>query len=150
MVVTSFIEGRIRIRDEQLKSAPAAECARKALLAVPGISGVVENRRTGSLLIEYDAAVVNIAALQGMFEAFLPPSREGGKAAPAKAAGPSFSSCRISMDKRQMISTGLLASFLATGAGAALHLKKLHLAAGIVFSVIAGVHMFDKRQKLIP
>lgn len=150
MVVTSFFEGRIRIRDEQLKSAPAAECARNALLAVPGIRGVVENKRTGSLLVEYDSAVVNIASLQGIFEAFLPPARDGGKVAPAKAADPSFPTCGIALDKRQMISTGLLASFLATGAGAALHLKKLHLAAGIVFSAIAGVHIFDKRQKLIP
>lgn len=52
--ITSFVDGRVRLRHPSLKRAEDAELVRGFLASLPGILRVTVNSRTGSLLLEYD------------------------------------------------------------------------------------------------
>ena len=52
--ITSFVDGRVRLRHPSLKRAEDAEQVRGFLASLPGILRVTVNSRTGSLLLEYD------------------------------------------------------------------------------------------------
>jgi hypothetical protein len=71
--------GRLRVRAEVFRSGDAADRARAALEAVPGITGATHNAKTGSLLIEYqpglaepEAILARVAAAAGL----APPSED--------------------------------------------------------------------------
>ncbi|BCS53185.1 hypothetical protein [Geobacter sp. SVR] len=143
---TSGFEGRFRARDEAFKVAALVGAVRDALLAVPGMVEVADNRRVGSLLIVYDVSATNSAAVLDVLGRFLPQDSRGA----AKVCRFSRPAVGFTLPgKRRMINAGLLASFVASAAGAGLHLKALHVATGIIFSAFAGIHMFDKRQTLL-
>jgi hypothetical protein len=145
---TNGFEGRIRVRDEALKAPALVEAVREAVLALPGVQAVTDNRRIGSLLIVYDAAATNGVVVRHVLGRFLPEEERRGA---AKAGILPGRSCLSALpDRRRMLGTGLAASFLLTAAGAGLHLKALHTVAGIVFSALAGIHLYDKRQALMP
>ena len=57
-MLVSFVPGRIRLRFKELKESPAAENAMARIKGTPGISRVEINPLTGSILIEYDPAVL--------------------------------------------------------------------------------------------
>ena len=52
--ITSFVDGRVRLRHPSLKRAEDAEQVRGFLASLPGMLRVTVNSRTGSLLLEYD------------------------------------------------------------------------------------------------
>jgi copper chaperone CopZ len=54
----SFVPGRVRLRFSELKNRAAAESAKARILQTPGIRAVEVNPVTGSILIEYDLAVL--------------------------------------------------------------------------------------------
>jgi len=57
--VTSFIPGRLRLKVEEIKRSPDFGVrVRDTLARVPGIRRVELNASTGSVLVQYDAAVV--------------------------------------------------------------------------------------------
>ena len=57
-MIVSFIPGRIRLRFKELKESAAAESAKARIKETPGITKVEINRLTGSVLIEYDPAIL--------------------------------------------------------------------------------------------
>ena len=57
-MIVSFIPGRIRLRFKELKESAAAESAKARIEETPGITKVEINRLTGSVLIEYDPAIL--------------------------------------------------------------------------------------------
>ena len=57
-MIVSFVPGRIRLRFKELKESEAAETAEARIKETPGITKVEINRLTGSILIEYDPAVL--------------------------------------------------------------------------------------------
>ena len=67
--ITSFVDGRVRLRHPSLKRAEDAEQVRGFLASLPGILRVTVNSRTGSLLLEYD------------------PDQPGGLVGPCRAVG---------------------------------------------------------------
>jgi len=62
-VIVSFVPGRIRLRFRELKEIEAAESAKARIKETPGITKVDINRLTGSILIEYDPAVLSTEKL---------------------------------------------------------------------------------------
>lgn len=58
-IVSSFTDGRIRLRHERLKRPSAASIIREKLSRVAGCHSVECNPRTGSVLVLYDAAVLS-------------------------------------------------------------------------------------------
>jgi len=73
--VTSFVDGRVRLRHPALKDAATAELVTGIVSAVEGITAVQNNPVTGSLLIFYDPAKLSREQLLELAEqgvAFLP------------------------------------------------------------------------------
>jgi hypothetical protein len=77
-MVASFIDGRIRIRDEAFISRSRAFDVEDALLKNKGITRASVNRRVGSLLVIYDAATMNGETIVGLISGYL---YAGGSAA---------------------------------------------------------------------
>jgi hypothetical protein len=70
-MVASFIDGRIRIRDEAFIRRSLAVGVQDALLENRGITRALVNRRTGSLLVIYDPAKMNGEAIVGLIAGYL-------------------------------------------------------------------------------
>ena len=71
--ITSFVDGRVRLRHPSLKRAEDAELVRGFLASLPGILRVTVNSRTGSLLLEYDPDQISredLLALAGQWADF--------------------------------------------------------------------------------
>ena len=65
-MIVSFCPGRVRLRFRELKDAASAALAKARIGETPGVTGVEVNARTGSVLIEYDTAVLPTAQLLEM------------------------------------------------------------------------------------
>ena len=88
--ITSFVDGRVRLRHPALKDAATAELVCSVVGAVEGITSVQANPVTGSLLIYYDAEKLTREQLIELAEqgaAFIPGME--GEGAPAEAAAES-------------------------------------------------------------
>ena len=71
--ITSFVDGRVRLRYPSLKRAEDAEQVRGFLASLPGMLRVTVNSRTGSLLLEYDPDQISredLLALAGQWADF--------------------------------------------------------------------------------
>ena len=150
MVVTSHIEGRVRIRDEGLKKETLLLQLREALLESPGISGVEANPRVGSLLVIYNAASTGVERIQQIIAGFI---GEGEAAASAVSEGISRIIGKIPRTvpprvKRIAVNAGMLASLVLSVVAAVLDLKTLHILAGVIFLAIFGAHLYERRQYL--
>ena len=83
--ITSFVDGRVRLRHPSLKRAEDAEQVRGFLASLPGMLRVTVNSRTGSLLLEYDPDQISredLLALAGQWADFA--SAQDEAAAPRK------------------------------------------------------------------
>lgn len=56
--VSSFTEGRVRLRHPALLTPGVADAARASLQGIPGVLEVSVNTQTGSALLIYDPAVI--------------------------------------------------------------------------------------------
>lgn len=139
-MIASFINGRIRIRDEKLKSIAAASHIEKKLSHLKGILNVSINRRAGSILIFYDKTVWRIEqalyALADYLADYLDIGRVGCKR-------------RIScIADRKTVNLGMLVSLALSMFAAALDIAALHITAGIVFLGFLGLHLFRYKNML--
>ena len=163
--ITSFVDGRVRLRHPALKDKATAELVCTVVGGVDGITAVQANPVTGSLLIYYDAEKLTREQLLELAEqgaAFIPglneeeaPAAETaeGEAAPRKA-------CRVCapVDEVLQLLTGrgatkfvnraMLVSLIASLAALPLGNRAVHTAAGGVF--VSGVlqHLIAHRKTL--
>ncbi|RRD69362.1 MULTISPECIES: HMA2 domain-containing protein [unclassified Desulfovibrio] len=56
--VSSFVDGRVRLRHPALRQQQVADVAQKALSAVRGVHSVECNTLSGSVLIVYDSTIL--------------------------------------------------------------------------------------------
>ena len=159
MVIASCIDGRLRIRDDLLRNASAADAVRRVLLAAPGVREVSVNPRAGSLLILYHQAQTTLRKITDLLSRYLLPER----AAPAsldkrsvperrshnrRAGLPTRRSALLPRIRRQAVNLGMLSALLVSMAGAVLGAKMLHIVAGVVFLGVLAIHLFDQRRSL--
>jgi hypothetical protein len=163
--ITSFVDGRVRLRHPALKDKDTADLVCTVVGGVEGITAVQANPLTGSLLIYYDAEKLTREQLLELAEqgaAFIPglneeeaPAAETaeGEAAPRKA-------CKICapVDEVLQLLTGrgttkfvnraMLVSLIASLAALPLGNRVVHTAAGGVF--VGGVlqHLIAHRKAL--
>jgi hypothetical protein len=150
-MITSFIDGRVRIRDSGLQKGPVADTLATTLSAVAGIGEVRANRRVGSLLIIYDPSLITIDRIMEILAPVLEekaPARKAALAGSVPAAAPRRVA-RPAIGKRKTVKIGMLVSLAASLVSAALDLKKLHIALGVVFlALLGGGHLYEKRRLL--
>ena len=145
MIITSDIPGRIRIRDQRLTRVDQAEEIRNDLLAMNGVTEVTVGIRTGSLLIVYSAASLQgiMALLNGLFGA----AEESSNSCDCSFRAVDFPALGAKM-RKNAVNSGMLASLLISMIGIMVGLKKLHVAAGILFLGIFGIHIFERRRAM--
>ena len=135
--ITSFVDGRVRLRHPSLKRAEDAEQVRGFLASLPGILRVTVNSRTGSLLLEYDPD--QIMALAGQWADFA--SAQDEAAAPRKRR---FDRARaIRFTNRGMLAT--LGASLAFGLAGR---ERGHVVAGGLFLLFNLAHLYTYRKAL--
>lgn len=148
MMITSCIEGRIRVRDGLLRNSAVAGSLRRLLLATPGIREVSANPRAGSLLILYQQARTTLGEITALLARFLPEEASTPAAPAAKPRPGRPRRTTAAAVRRQAVNLGMLAALLASLAGAALGAKALHIIAGLVFVGFFGLHFLDKKHFL--
>ena len=138
--ITSFVDGRVRLRHPSLKRAEDAEQVCGFLASLPGILRVTVNSRTGSLLLEYDPDQISredLLALAGQWADFA--SVQDEAAAPRKRR---FDRARaIRFTNRGMLAT-LGASLGLAGR------ERGHVVAGGLFLLFNLAHLYTYRKAL--
>jgi hypothetical protein len=152
MLIASHFDGRIRIRDQQLTNKGVAQAMSEALSALPGVGQVTVNERVGSLLVIYSAAVTKLQSIMERISELL------GEASPLPLGAPSGkedgcgSGLRLPAlrlpDKKAAVNLGMLATLVTSMLGIIFGLKKLHVAAGILFLAVFGIHIFERRRAM--
>lgn len=136
--IVSATPGRIRIRDKGLRQNERLTRLQEALAGLPGINECTGNRRTGSLLLRFDPAIVDMTALEATIDA----------AVDAEFALP-VGKHPLRKKLNRYAKIGMLGSMAATLAFAASGNKRLHTAAGTFFVGCMGVHMYTFRHHLL-
>ncbi|NIQ96458.1 MAG: hypothetical protein GWO11_05265 [Desulfuromonadales bacterium] len=161
MVISSHIEGRLRVRDARLRDNRFREMLQAKLESLDGVNEVSGNARAGSLLILYRQAQLPLEKLNQLLGSLLgrqpdklPPMRPKPKAAPAVPKMrlpnlPDLPKLSLAVNRRQAVNWGMLLSLLVSLAGLAVDSKRLHIIAGTVFVGIFGIHLLDKRKALV-
>ena len=153
--VTSFIDGRVRLRHPALRRHQVVAEIQPRILDIAGIRSAEFNERAGSLLLCYDSEILSrddlirqalpwASYLDGCLEGqpVLPPA--GSPSGECKAAFPVHGK----VCWRKMVNRGMLASLAVTAGSLVLGGKRVHVAAGAVFLVLAGMHAWRYRRSL--
>lgn len=139
-MIASFVEGRVRLRAEALKEPEKLQMVENAVKSYNGVFNTQANPRTGSLLVEYDPQVIPRETLYLATEALgkefdVQPGEQKGKVAMA--------SLRLIDPKTEMLLlTGSMGFTLLGGVVS----KQLHVAAGVLFALLCGKHIYNRRR----
>lgn len=165
--ITSFVDGRVRLRHPALKEAATAELVTAVVSGVEGIVSVQANPVTGSLLIFYDPEKLSREQLLELAEqgaAFIPGMAEEVEAAePAKGEGPAARAMKAVKElapvdgllqllggrgATKFVNRAMLVALAASLAGLPLGNRLLHTAAGGAF--VGGVlqHLLAHRKAI--
>ena len=163
--ITSFVDGRVRLRHPALKDKDTADLVCTVVGGVEGITAVQANPLTGSLLIYYDAEKLTREQLLELAEqgaAFIPGlnDEEAASAETAEGEAAPRKACKVCapVDKVLQLLTGrgttkfvnraMLVSLIASLAALPLGNRAVHTAAGGVF--VSGVlqHLIAHRKSL--
>ncbi len=138
--ISSFIEGRVRLRHPFLKEAEAEGSVKEVLEKIPGVLGVNVNTRSGSLLLEYDPETLSKEDLLGMADNFI----QSMPPVPEKKASPFLKRAQcIRLANRSMVVTlGASLAFAVMGRTAP------HIWAGGVFCALNLAHLYRVRKCL--
>lgn len=150
MTITSYIPGRIRVRDERLANKADTEPLISILKQLPGINNIVLNHRTSSMLIQYDPASGVEDLLKShcdLMDAGEPVKSAKKQPLSSRKKCNSTASC-LPFSYRQFLNYGMMITFAASGWGVAIHYRKLHKVAGFLFFGLSGLHMYNKRKTL--
>ncbi|WP_446424582.1 HMA2 domain-containing protein [Mailhella sp.] len=167
--ITSFVDGRVRLRHPALKDAATAELIRSVVSGVDGITAVQANPVTGSLLIFYDPEKFSREQLlelaeQGM--AFLPEAfsaQESGEALDGNAEGAAARAMKAVKElapvdealqllcgrgATKFVNRAMLVTLAASLAGLPLGNRLLHTAAGGAFVGSVLQHLLAHRKAI--
>ena len=161
--ITSFVDGRVRLRHPALKDGATAELVCSVVGGVEGILAVQANPVTGSLLIYYDTEKLSREQLLELAEqgaAFVPGMNESAVSAEGRAEMPSGRACKACAPVDELlgfltrrsttkfIDRAMLVSLIASLAALPLGSRAVHTAAGGVF--VSGLlqHLLAHRKAL--
>jgi hypothetical protein len=130
-VIVSSTPGRVRVRHPSLRSRSRAQQARETLLALPGVQSAAGDARVGSLLVTYDPAQTSEAVVfAALGLGSMPEHTTDSRVWPRIPVG----------------TAGMATSLVMSLGAAAVKIKWLHVAAGVVFVALVGVHVFGRTQ----
>ncbi len=147
--ITSRTEGRLRIRSGSLKLVDGAELF-EALKQVRGVENLKLNKITGSLLVNFEPAIFDVARfeeiLNSTFEsqAVSEETKSSTKAKSAKNQKLSSYRAMRKVENQTMALAGPLCLL-----GLSLKLWKLHSWAGWIFTAAAAAHTLRYKKQLL-
>lgn len=141
-MIASAIDGRIRLRSSLLTNEGVLTAAVQALNAKTGVTRVVPNPRTGSLLVEYMPSV--LSAQDVVDTAGLPAEEPAAPASASSAWKPMNRAQKMRIAKR-----GMLASMVLMLLFAAADEERAHIYAGLAFVGFNSYHLYGYRRRLL-
>lgn len=145
-MIASCIEGRVRFRHRLLTDPETIRTVAEQVAALPGITNVEGNPRTGSLLVTHDATlktadlVAMAEALAAKLAADLPATT------PANPARARFRQGRL---RRRSQNVGLAACMAGTLATGLADSKAAHLTFGLGLTGFAAWHLYRYRRRFL-
>lgn len=146
-MIASCIEGRLRLRHPALTDAALLRDVAEQVAALPGITGVEANPRTGSLLVTHDASIAT-ADLVAMAEQYAASHAASPATAPAKTA-PAKAKHNTARIKRRTQKIGLATCMAGTVATGLADTKAAHLAFGLGLAGFAAWHLVMYRRRFL-
>jgi|GEM_PF-1959825 len=143
-MIASCIEGRIRFRHPALCDQELLETVAGQVAAMPGITGIEANPRTGSLLVTHDDSIAS-ADLVAMAEA-MASQNAGLIEAAARPARPKFKRGQIKRRTQKIGLATCMAGAMATGLA---DTKAAHLAFGFALAGFATWHLYMYRRRFM-
>lgn len=145
-MIASAIEGRIRFRHPLLTAPETLRAVTERIAALPGITGVDGNPRTGSLLVAHDVTIKTadlVAMAEAMAAELIPAHPLPAPAAPRRAR------LRQGQGKRRTQKVGLAACMAGTLATGLADAKAAHLAFGLGLAGFAAWHLYQYRRRFL-
>ncbi|MBZ8138910.1 hypothetical protein CLD22_03220 [Rubrivivax gelatinosus] len=140
----------MRLRDTRLRSAAVADAVGAALQALPGCRSLRTNPGAASLVLEYDAAVRDEAAMhRAVLDAVAPWLAAAAAAAPAAAAPPTRRPLSRKRRVNRWAKYGMMATLGGSLAAAAAGARAAHVLTGAAFLGFLGVHVVGYRRTLL-
>ncbi len=143
-MIASCIEGRIRFRHPALCDQELLRTVAEQVAAIPGITNIEGNPRTGSLLVTHDASVAS-ADLVSMAEAMAAqyaglPSASPDQGRPRRGRG---------QVARRAQKVGLAACMAGAAVTGLADSKAAHLAFGLALAGFASWHLYAYRRRFL-
>ncbi len=145
-MIASRIEGRIRFRHPVLTDPELLRAVAEQVAALPGITGVDGNPRTGSLLVTHDASIRSddLVAMAEAMAAKLVPEQA---ALPAKKpARPGLRKGQLKRRTQKIGLTACMAGAMATGLADS---KAAHLTFCLGLVGFTSWHLFQYRRRFL-
>ncbi len=145
-MIRSHIPGRLRLRSPDPRRPRRNAAACEAMRSWEGVRSVDPNPATGSILLHYDAARLDKAAVEARIMALFaedPAPPAGETDAPAEAES-GLSLWRLNRVAKLGMMGGLAGSMAALAVG-----KKMHAALGAVHVAFLLIHMANHRKRLL-
>jgi len=143
--VSSFTDGRIRIRHPALSRADIITAIKDKLAATPGVYSAEINPRTCSLLLLYDPHALPREELMRQGTAWVREMEPRVSTVKERCLG-EFK--QALPGGRKLLNRGMLAALGLTVLSGGTGSKALHLAAGSLLTILASVHTFRHRKGL--
>lgn len=139
-MIASFMEGRVRLRTDALKDPEKLRMVEDTIKSQNGVLSTLANPRTGSLLVEYDPERIpkeTLLMAAGMLE------KELGLCPEEPRRGKKMLQI-INPGAELLLLTGTLGFSMLGGVVN----KRLHVAAGVLFLLLCGKHLYSRRRSL--
>ncbi|WP_029007251.1 HMA2 domain-containing protein [Azospirillum halopraeferens] len=150
--VVSVLPGRIRLRHPGLRRPDRHDALTARLATLEGVRVAEGNPVVGSLLLVYDPAAAEpaavLAAVRAAADAVLAPAAAQPPPEPTAVPATPAAGRSLKWQVNRMSKVGMLTSLAATLAALGVS-KRLHARAGIVFVALSAVHTLIHRRRLL-
>ncbi len=137
--IVSSLPGRIRIRDKRLRDQARLNELKKELLKIAAITELKSDARTGSVVVNFDSNLIEIAALEAKLDL----------AVDKVLAEPVQLLTKKQLNRYNKIAmVGSLAASLAFGVARQKRFRRWHALTGYFFVANLGVHLYLYRKTL--
>ena len=162
-MITSFINGRVRLRDARFKDPEFAATAVALIKDYHGVTKVSANSNTGGLLIEYDPEKLDMEAACEALASFDPQAGEwiddyiaascGCCGAESAAAEPQDEAsadlmANLAAKKDAIEYAAMTGAFVVCASSAFLRSKGWHIYSGLTLAGLTVQHMYKYRKRL--
>lgn len=141
-IITSFIDGRVRVRHSALKKAANAAKTHDALMRTPGVRKAEINTNTGSLLLEYDPKQLSRVELLQMAEKMKEGLAEDEEPALSRRKGRLLTPAQV----RHLTNRGMILTLGASVGFALAGRMGAHVALGWGFLALNALHLYRYRR----